>query len=398
MVSLEDIEEARVRLRDIVRETPVLYSESISAVCGRPVYLKCENLQKTGSYKVRGASNLISQLPPGQEVVAASAGNHAQGVALAARFTNRKATVFMPKTAALPKVEATRGYGADVRLDGANVDECLELAKKYADENGAALVPPFDDEQVIAGQGTVGLELLDQVPDLDVVVCAVGGGGLVSGVATAIKSVKPDAKVYGVEAEGAAAMRAALDAGKVVYLPELHTMADGIAVHAAGQKCLEHVQKYVDDVYTVTEEDICNAVVLLLERKKCVVEPAGAVGLAALTEGKIPGDGPVVVLLSGGNVDPLLLISLIDFGLNAAGRYLVMRFILDDRPGQLTDLASALSDMGLNIIDVEHHRAGLILGVREVEIRITVETRNPEHRHQVVEKLAAQGWRVELVR
>jgi threonine dehydratase len=398
VIGLRDIENARERVAPIIRATPVDHSDSLTRLAGRPVILKPEYFQRTGSFKIRGAYNRISRLDPGTEVVAASAGNHAQGVALAATLTHLKSTIFMPVGAPLPKLDATRSYGALVRLEGEVVDDCIILAKEYAAATGATYVPPFDDPLIVAGQGTVGLELAEEAPEAEVVVVPVGGGGLIAGVATALAHTRRGIKVIGVEAAGAASMRASLDAGRSVPLERVATMADGIAVRSTCELTLAHTQAYVDDLVTVDEEEISRAMLLLLERAKAVVEPAGAVGLAAILAGRIPGTGPVVAVLSGGNVDPLLLIKLIDHGLSAAGRYLMLRIVIDDRPGALAGVTAALAAMGLNVLDVEHHRSGLTLAVEEVEVTVTVETRDPSHRHEVVADLQKAGYRVELIR
>ena len=400
MIDLRDIEDARATVTPVLRVTPVTHSHSLSELAGREVLLKGEQLQRTGSFKIRGARNFVARLEQSggrkPEVVAASAGNHAQGVALAARLSSLPATIFMPANAALPKVEATRSYGATVLLDGAVVDDAMEAARDYAERTGAVLVPPFDDPLVVAGQGTVGLELAEQAPEAAVVVVPVGGGGLVSGVATALAHTRPQVRVVGVEAAGAAAMRASLDAGRCVILDSVATMADGIAVRCVSDLTLAHVQAYVEDVVTVTEEEISRALLLLVERAKVVVEPAGAVALAAILAGRVPGTGPAVAVLSGGNVDPLVLTKLIDRGLSAAGRYLLLRIVLSDRPGALAALTNAVAKMRLNVLSVEHHRAGLELGVDEVEVLLTLETRDPSHRHEVVRTLQDQGFNVAL--
>jgi threonine dehydratase len=408
LITLRDIQDARSRVTPVVRSTPVDRSDSLSRLAGRPVLLKPEHLQRTGSFKIRGAYNFISQLPAGESVVAASAGNHAQGVALAAQLVGLKSTIFMPVNAPLPKVEATRAYGGEVRLEGGLVDDCLSLARDYAETAGAVYVPPFDDPLVMAGQGTIGLELAEEAPEADVVVVPVGGGGLISGVATALAHTRRTVRVIGVEAAGAASLKASLGAKRVVPVDNVHTMADGIAVKSTSALALAHAQAYVDEVVTVTEEEISRAVLLLLERAKAVVEPAGAVGLAAVLAGKVPGtslagsggqkNSPVAVILSGGNVDPLLLIKLIDYGLSSAGRYLLLRIILPDHPGSLAGLTQAVAKLGLNVLAVEHHRAGLRLGVDEVEVLLTLETRDPEHRHEVAAALTSAGFQVELVR
>lgn len=397
MITLADVVDARERVAPILRPTPVRVADSISHAAGRPVLLKPEHQQRTGSYKVRGAYNRISQLAAGVPVVAASAGNHAQGVAFAAGASGRRATIFMPLGASLPKVDATRGYGAEVRLVGGVVDDTLLAARAFAEEMGAVFVPPFDDPAIIAGQGTVGLELADEAPDAEVVVVPVGGGGLIAGVATALAHTRPGVKVVGVEAEGAAAMQAALAAGHPVVLERVATMADGIAVRCVSELTLAHTVACVDQVVTVTEEEISAALLLLLERAKAVVEPSGAVGLAAVLAGKVPGRGPACCILSGGNVDPLLLMKLIHHGLAVAGRYLVVRVVVADRPGQLARLTGRLAELGLNVLDVEHHRAGARVGFDEVEVLLTVEVRSPRHGSEITAALAADGARVEVV-
>jgi threonine dehydratase len=399
VITLADVRSARERVAAVVRPTPVEASSTLSKLAGRPVLFKPEHLQRTGSYKIRGAYNFISRLPTGGEVVAGSAGNHAQGVALAASLTGHRATIFMPVNAPLPKVEATKAYGAIVRLEGDVVDDCMSAAREYAASTGAVFVPPFDDPLVIAGQGTVGLEIAEEAPDdLEVVVVPIGGGGLIAGVATALANTRRNVRVVGVEAAGAAAMKASLAAGRCVTLDSVSTMADGIAVRAVSDLTLAHVKAYVDDVVTVTEEEISRALLLLIERAKAVVEPAGAVGLAAILAGKVSGSGSALAVVSGGNVDPLLLMKLIDHGLSAAGRYLLLRIILGDQPGALAALTAAVAKMGLNVLEVEHHRSGLRLGVDEVEVLLTLETRDPEHRSDIVTALQDAGFRVELVR
>jgi threonine dehydratase len=397
LVTLDDVRAARERVAGVLRPTPVDRSDTLSRLIGRPILLKPEHLQRTGSFKIRGAYNHVSRLPPGAAVVAASAGNHAQGVALAASLTGRHATIFMPATAPLPKVEATRAYGAEVVLDGDTVDDCLEAAEAFAAERDAVLVPPFDHPLIIAGQGTIGLELAEQAAEAETVVVPVGGGGLISGIAVALAGVRPQVRVVGVEAEGAAAMRASLAAGHCVKLERIATMADGIALKSPCALTLEHVRRYVAELVTVTEEDISQALLLLLERAKAVVEPSGAAALAAALAGKVPGDGPVALVLSGGNVDPLLLIKLIDHGLSAAGRYVVLSLILDDHPGALATLTREVARLGLNVLQVEHHRSGLHLEVDKVEVRLTLETRNSIHRDEIVEDLRRLGYRVQPV-
>ncbi len=398
LVSLEAVLEARERIGDRLRRTPCWRAESLSRLCGRPVLLKAEHLQRTGSFKPRGALNLLSWLPPEvTEVVAASAGNHAQGVALAAGLTGRHATVYMPVTASLPKVRATRDYGAEVRLEGATVDDAIGLAKAHAEATGAAFASPFDHPMVIAGQGTVGLEIVEDVPDAEVVVVPVGGGGLVSGVATALHHLLPTARVVGVQAAGAACLLPSLAAGSARPLTTVSTIADGIAIKSPSPLTLAHAQAYVDDVVTVDDDEIGRALVLLLERAKAVVEPAGAVGLAAVLAGLVPGTGPAVIVLSGGNVDPLLLVKLIDHGLSASGRFLRVSMVVEDHPGALAEITEVIARQDVNILDVEHHREGVALGVDEVEIDFTLETHDRDHGQEVIAALQRDGIRVEEV-
>jgi threonine dehydratase len=401
MVGLDDIEQAAERLSPVLRPTPALFSGALTALVGRPVFVKPEHFQRTGSFKIRGAFNRIATLASTgatEEIVAASAGNHAQGVALAASLCGLRSTIFMPAGASLPKIDATRGYGAEVRFEPGVVDNALQAARAYAAERGAFYVPPFDDPLVIAGQGTIGLELAKEVPDAATVVVPIGGGGLIAGVAAALRGQASASRVVGVEAAGAAPMLAALRAGGPVELPSVDTMADGIAVRCVSQLTYEHTKALVDEVVTVDEEQISRAVLLLLERCKWVVEPAGAVPLAALLAGAIPGDDAVVLLISGGNVDPLLLTRLVEHGLTAAGRYFMVRVVLPDRPGALASLTGALGGLGLNLLTVEHRRSGAPVGVSEVEVILTLETLDPEHRDVIVPSLREQGFRAEVYR
>jgi threonine dehydratase len=400
LVTLDDIEAARRLLDPVIRRTPVEGSEHLSTLVGRPVLLKAEHLQRTGSFKIRGAYHRIARLDPAERaagVVAASAGNHAQGVALAASLLGVRSTIFMPATAPFPKVAATRGYGAEVVLGGVFFDDALTGALAHAQRTGAMFVSPFDDPLVIAGQGTLGLELAEQAPETGTVVVAVGGGGLISGVGAALKALRPGIRVVGVEAEGAASMSASRAAGRVVTLDRIDTMADGIAVKRVSDLTLAHVTAFVDDLVTVSEEDLSRALLVLLERTKTVVEPAGAAPLAAALAGKLPGDrgDPVCLVLSGGNIDPTLLIRVIRHGLTAAGRYLVLRIALADRPGELHRLTGVLAGLGLNVVEIEHHRSGVNVAVGEVEVHMTTETRDPEAHDEVLEALREAGYRAE---
>ncbi len=395
LVNLDDVLDAQARIAGVVRRTPVASIEAIDRLCGATVVLKEEQRQRTGSFKIRGAYNRISRLPAGSRVVAASAGNHAQGVALAARLAGLAATVFMPANASLPKVQATRDYGAEVRFATGVLDDAVEAARRHAAEHGAVFVPPFDDDLVIAGQGTLALELHEQASELASVIVPIGGGGLISGVAAAYRALAPHVRIVGVEASGAASMAASLRAGAPQAVASVSTICDGIAVKSPSARTLAHVQALVDEVVTVDDGIVGEALVVLAERAKAVVEPSGAVGLAAVMAGLVPGGGPVGVVLSGGNVDPLLLSKLIEHGLSQAGRFLRMRFEIPDHPGSLAAVANALAELGLNVLDVEHHREGLrTLDVGEVELAVTVETRGPDHRDQALAELARRGFSV----
>jgi threonine dehydratase len=398
LVTLDDVLAARERIGDRLRRTPLWRAESLSRLCGRPVHLKGEHLQRTGSFKPRGALNLLASLGPEVvEVVAASAGNHAQGVALSAGLTGRHATVFMPVTASLPKVQATRDYGADVLLAGETVDDAITLAKDRAESTGAHFASPFDHPLVIAGQGTVGLEIAEDCPEATTVLVPVGGGGLISGVAAALHERAPGMRVVGVQAEGAACLLPSMHAGRARPLDRVSTIADGIAIKSPSPLTLAHAQAFVDAVVTVDDDEIGRALVLLLERAKAVVEPAGAVGLAALLGGKVPGTGPVVVILSGGNVDPLLLVKLIDHGLSASGRFLRISARVPDHPGALAELTKIIAGQDANILDVEHHREGTHVGVDEVEVDLTLETHDREHGERILAAMELRGVTVEPI-
>ena len=402
-ITHDDVLDARRRLDGVIRKTPTRLADAVSRALGRPVYLKPEHLQRAGSFKIRGAYNRISRLDPGIDVVAASAGNHAQGVALASSLTARRSVIFMPESVSLPKLKATEGYGAEVIIGGPSLDDCLGLARVYAAEHGAVFVPPFNDPLIIAGQATVGVEVAEEyaetanASDHPVILIPVGGGGLVAGSAFALRHAMPNATIIGVEAEGAKSMRLSLDAGHVVTLESTSTMADGIALRAPGEITFEMTRALVDDVITVTEDEIAEAVLFLMERAKAVVEPSGAVGLAALLAGKVSGAHPAVVVLSGGNVDPMLLTSIVTRGLSAAGRYLRLRIVFRDRPGSLAALTAVIARLGLNVLDVEHHRTGVQIGVDQVEVLMVLETRNPEHRTNVIDTLRAEGFEATLL-
>jgi threonine dehydratase len=395
LVTLDEIRAAAERLRPVLQHTPTEVSRAISHAAGVRTLLKCEHLQRTGSFKMRGAYNHIAQLTAeeaGRGVVCSSAGNHAQGVALSAQLAGVSARVYMPARAPLPKVQATRGYGAEVVLTGETYDDAYAAARDDMATSGATFVHPFDHPAVIAGQGTLGVEVLDEVPEAGSVVVPVGGGGLVSGVASAVKALRPQAKVVGVQAAGAASFPASLAAGHVVALDRVTSFADGIAVKRPGELTLAHVRDRVDEVVTVSDEAIARAVLFLVERAKQVVEPAGAAGLAAVLEGATALPEPVVVVLCGGNVDPLLLVRIIQSGMFEEGRYFIFRTRLHDQPGALSRLLGLIGDQGANVIGIEHHRLGTRLGVLEVEVACEVETRGGDHIRALVEDLTAAGY------
>jgi len=394
-VTLDDVRAARELLRGVILATPVQGSRPLSESVGGPVWLKCENLQRAGSFKIRGAYTRLSRLAPDEAargVVAASAGNHAQGVALAAALLGIRTTVFMPEGAPIPKVEATRAYGAEVQFHGHSVDQALVAARAFSDETGAVFVHPFDHHDIVAGAGTTGLEILEQVPDVKTVVVCTGGGGLLAGIAVAVKGLRPDVRVVGVQAEDAAAYPASLAAGKPVALDAMTTMADGIAVGCPGGLPFEIVSDLVDDVRTVSEESLSRALLLCLERAKLVVEPAGAAGVAALLDDPTAFEPPVVVVLSGGNIDPLLLQRVLRHGLAVAGRFLSFRARISDRPGALVRLLAEVAKADASVLDVEHVRTDARLRVDEVEVALQLETRGAQHCDDVLARLREAGY------
>jgi len=395
---LTEVRAAATLLEGVATRTPVQDSRALSQIAGVEVWLKCENLQRAGSFKLRGAYVRMSRLTPAERargVVAASAGNHAQGVALAARLLGIDAVVYMPVDAALPKLAATREYGAEVRLVGTSVDEALVAAVAESERTGAVLIHPYDHRDVVAGQGTVALEILDQVPDVATILVPVGGGGLVAGIAATVAELRPDVKVIGVQAARAAAYPASLAAGHPVRATELHTMADGIAVGMPGVVPYDVIQHTGCEIRTVGEEDLSRALLLVAERAKLLVEPSGAAGVAALMAAPGAFAGPVVAVLSGGNIDPLVLLRVVRHGLASAGRYLQLRVVITDAPGALAGLLAALAATGGNVAHVQHVRTGTDIAIDEVEIEVQVETKGPEHCTQVLEQLRAAGFRVQ---
>ncbi|HVD26713.1 MAG TPA: threonine ammonia-lyase [Gaiellaceae bacterium] len=382
--SLADIQEARGRLAGVARVTPVYGSETFSRVAGRDVWLKAENLQRTGAFKVRGAVNRIATLSPDERaagVVAASAGNHGQAVAWAARNAGIPARIYVPQDAPMAKVEACRTYGSELIMGGDRFEDAMTAARADVEETGATFVHPFEDPIVIAGQGTIGLELAEQVPDVGTVVIPVGGGGLASGIALALRASKPDLRIVGVQA------------GKTGF-----TIADGIFVKHPGELTMSILDGVLDEMVDVDDEVISEAIVLLLERAKLVVEGAGAVGVAALLEGKVGGSGPVAVVLSGGNIDPTLLISVMRHGLTLGGRYLVIRTRIPDRPGELVKLLGLIAEARGNVVSVEHHREGMELPVAETEVELTLITRDQEHCAALLDEMASWGYTVERIK
>ena len=396
-VTVAGIEEARRLLQGIAIHTPMEESRWLSSLAGGPISLKCENLQRTGSFKIRGAYLRISRLSEEERahgVVAASAGNHAQGVALAAQMLGIKATVFMPEGAPIPKEKATRGYGADVVFHGRYLEDAMVAARAFAEETGAVLIHPFDHLDVVTGQGTLGLEILEQAPDVRTVLVPTGGGGLLAGVAIAIKATRPDIRVVGVQAEGAAAFPSSLASGAPVALESMTTMADGIAVGLPGEITFAAVRDHVDDIVTVSEESLSQALLALVERAKMVVEPAGAAAVAAVLDDPTAYRAPAVAVLSGGNIDPLLLGKVIRHGMASAGRYLHLRVCIPDLPGGLARLLTEVGEAGANILEVAHERISASLHLDEVEVQLQMETRGEPHAEKVISRLRESGYRV----
>jgi threonine dehydratase len=382
--TLADIEEARRRIAGVARETPVYGSETFTRRAGRDVWLKAENLQRTGAFKVRGAVNRISTLSDQQGaagVVAASAGNHGQAVAWAAREAGIPARIYVPEDAPMAKVEACRTYGSELIMGGKSFEEALTAALADVEETGATFIHPFEDPLVIAGQGTIGIELAEQIPDAGTVVIPVGGGGLAAGIALALRAKLPDVRIVGVQA------------GLGGF-----TIADGILVKHPGELTMSILNDAVDELVDVDDELISEAIVLLLERSKLVVEGAGAVGVAALLAGKVGGTGPVAIVLSGGNIDPTLLISVMRHGLTLGGRYLVIRTRIPDRPGELVKLLSLIAEARGNVVSVEHHREGMDVPVAETEVELTLITRDQEHCTVLLDEMRSWGYEVQRLK
>ncbi|HEX4292401.1 MAG TPA: threonine ammonia-lyase [Trebonia sp.] len=395
LVQPDDIVAARELLSEVISPTPVLYSRVLSELAGGPVYLKCENLQRTGSFKVRGAYTRIARMSDTERargVVAASAGNHAQGVAFAAGLLGASATVVMPERAPLPKVAATVGYGAKVILHGATVEDALAEALRFAARTGAMFIHPFDHQDIVAGQGTLGFEIIEQCPQVRTILIPVGGGGLAAGVTVAVHSLDPEVKIVGVQAAAVPGLIASMAEGHPVQCVGEPTMADGIAVQRPGDIPFSILAWAADRIVSVSEAALARGLLLCLERAKQVVEPAGAAGVAALLAEPGAFEPPVVVVLSGGNIDPLLLSKLLRHGLSAAGRFLGFRCRVPDYPGSLATLLGLVAELGGNVLEVSHERLAPTLRVDEVEVVLQVETRGPEHCELVKDGLRAAGY------
>ncbi len=400
-VTPDDIRAARELLSEVIAPTPMEHNRALSERAGVDVFLKCENLQRAGSFKVRGAYTRMSRLTPEEKargVVAASAGNHAQGVALAAKMLGIEARIYMPLGAPMPKIAATKGYGATVELTGQTLEDALVVARQAEIDTGAILIHPFDHLDIVAGQGTCGLEILDQCPEVGTILVSAGGGGLLAGIAMAVKDVRPQTKVYGVQAAQAAAYPLSLKEGRPTLFRNMATMADGIAVGLPGNVTFPLVRDLVDGIEVVSEDSLSRALLFLLERAKLVVEPAGAAAVAHLleTQGTKTWDGPLVAVLSGGNIDPLLMLRIIRHGMTAAGRYLQITVRVPDRPGRLAQLLQDCAETDANVVEVEHLRTAATLDVHDVEISVQLETKGPVHCAEVIDVLRAKGYEVHV--
>ncbi len=397
-MDFEKIREAKTRLEKIVQRKPLDYSSTFSAMTGGKVYLKCENMQKTGSFKVRGAYNKIAKLHESgnlKSIVASSAGNHAQGCAFAATSMGVKATIVMPKTTPIAKIVATEGYGAKVELYGDYYDDSYRRAREIEKDEGAVFIHPFDDEDVIAGQGTIGIEMLEEVPDLDVVIVPAGGGGLLSGVACAVKNINPKCRVIGVQSEGAPAVALSFKEKQHIALDYIHTIADGIAVKNPGETTMKIINEYVDDVMTVSDGDIASAIIHLIERTKMVVEPAGATTLALILSGKLDVKGKkVACLLSGGNIDVSTIGKIIEQGLVKRGRKIEFSIQLQDKPGMLEKVSHILAGEGANVISITYDRTHADLELNETILHIGCEVGGREHSERVARALVENGLKV----
>lgn len=399
-ITLGDIKRAYERLKGTAKKTTIDESRTLSEMTGNRVFLKAENLQKTGAFKIRGAFNKIMSLTGDEKakgVIAASAGNHAQGVALAATSAGILSTIVMPEGAPVTKVTATKGYGASVILWGQSYDDAYKKALEIQSQTGATFVHAFDDPDVIAGQGTIALEMLEEIPETQYIIVPVGGGGLISGIAVAAKALKPDIKVIGVQAEGAASAFVSRSNNRITELASVRTIADGIAVKKIGKLTFSVIQKYVDDIVTVKDEEIAHAILNLLERSKLVVEGAGAVGVAALMYNKIDvKNSNIVVLLSGGNIDVNMISRIIEKGLIESGRYIRLATVIPDQPGTLNSLLKTVASVKANVISVFHNRARQDVAIGQAEVELELETRDSEHASQLIQLLKKQGYRIKI--
>ncbi len=396
MLTLEQIKDAASVLNGNIRKTDLIAAPNLTA--NNTIFLKCENLQTTGAFKIRGAFYKISQLTDEEKqkgVVACSAGNHAQGVALSAQQNNIRSTIFIPSTAPISKIEATRSYGAEIKLIDGVYDDAYDAAVKYYKETGATFVHPFDDEMVIAGQGTIGLELLEQLPDLDAIVVPIGGGGLIAGIALCVKSINPKCKIYGVQAEGAPSMVNAFEAHRLMSLEKVSTVADGIAVKTPGSLTFELCEKYVDEIFTVTEDEIATAILTLMEQQKLIAEGAGAVAVAAALFNKIPVQNKnVACIVSGGNIDVTILSRVIHRGLLTSGRLSDLTIELVDKPGQLKEVSTIIADLGANVVRVRHNPGGKNTDINECHLKVSMETKNHEHLNEIKNTLEKKGYKI----
>lgn len=399
-LTLEDVLQAKENLQSIIHHTDCSRNNTFSRICGNEVYLKKENMQRTGSFKIRGAYNKIVSLTEEEKkkgVIAASAGNHAQGVALGATAYGISSTIVMPESTPLAKVMATKGYGANVVLHGINYDEAYEKAMEIQKESGATFIHPFDDPNVIAGQGTIGLEILEDLQDVDMILAPVGGGGLLAGIALAVKAVNPKVQVIGVEAETSSSMKYSLQHNKVCTIDIFSSLADGIAVKTPGSITYSLIRKYVDGIVTVSESEIANAILMLLERAKLMVEGAGAVGIAALLNEKIPiRDKKIVSVISGGNIDTNMLAKIIDKGLLKAGRKVHLQMTLVDKPGELLKIAEIFSGHRANVLSISHNRDKKDVQIGNAKVELTLETQNHDHIHEVIRDLINKGYEVSV--
>ncbi len=399
-ITLADIQQAHLAMYDVIHHTPLDQSTTFSHMAGYDVYLKLENLQKTGSFKIRGAYNKIHSLTLEEKakgVIAASAGNHAQGVAYAARMAGIKATIVMPEVAPLAKIVATRGYGAEVILHGMGYDDAFQKAQEIEQAEGQTFIHAFNDQKVIAGQGTIGLEILEQLEDVSAIVVPIGGGGLIAGIALVVKELAPHVKIYGVQAEGAPAMYMSKKAHVRKTTPDAMTIADGIAVKTPGELTFDIIDRCVDDIVVVDDEAIASTILMMLERAKMMVEGAGAVGLAAILNHKIPGKGKVVNVVSGGNVDVNFISRMIERGLVRAGRRIKISTFINDRPGILQQLLTVIASTRANVIHVSHNRIEQNVPIGQAVVEISLETRDAQHAQQILVDLRQNGYNARMI-